>query len=70
MYDMWSRENIDTIIVVVPRYRELHVKKVLRNSRTSSNAIARMVFRKKLERDSGKKIDRSGGGMAARRLFV
>ena len=57
-------------MVVVPKYRELHVKKALRNRRMSSKKMARMVFRKKLERDSGKQRDRSGGGMAARRLFV
>ena len=39
------------------------MKKVLMKKRTSSNANARMVLRRKLESDSGKQIDRSGGGM-------
>lgn len=46
------------------------MKKVLMKNRTSSNAIARMVLRRKLESDSGKQIDRSGGGMADRRLLA
>lgn len=47
--------------MVVPRYRELHVKIVARNRKMSSRAMANMVFRKKVESDSGKQIDRSGG---------
>ena len=46
------------------------MKKVLMKNRTSSNAIARMVLRRKLDNDSGKQIDRSGGGIADRRLLA
>ena len=46
------------------------MKKVLMKNRTSSNAIARMVLRRKLESDSGKQIDRSGGGIVDRRLLA
>mmetsp|Transcript_22543 Transcript_22543/g.35370 ORF Transcript_22543/g.35370 Transcript_22543/m.35370 type:complete len:95 (+) Transcript_22543:152-436(+) len=50
-------------MVVVPKYRELHVKKALRNRRMSSKKMARIVFRRKVESESGKQIDRRGGGI-------
>lgn len=60
----------ETIMVVVPKYRELHVKKAARKRRISSRAMARIVLRRNVESDSGKQIDRKGGGMDERRLVA
>ena len=66
---MCAIETTETIIVVLPKYLLGHVKMAAKNKHIFSTPIAVIVFRRKMDKLSGKQIVRSGGGMAARRLL-